>query len=308
MADPMQQSNIEDVLSSIRRLVSEVPPRPVQPAPAGKLVLTDALRVPGDASAAPAPCAKDAADAPKAKEAPLAPEEAPEVAAEPVQTGDIGAVAEPEAGAEPEAQLALAAEAEPEPEPEADAWEEVSLEERIAELEAAVAGSGGEWEPDGSEVRYHAESFEDLEAMQVVSAPLPEPVDEPAPEPETWVPAEEADAVAAEPQAAPQDDAATIEEEGAEPEQEPEAQAAAEAQDSAPEEPVAAGDAAEDEDSFFAENAGEEAVMDEETLRQLVSDIVREELQGALGERITRNVRKLVRREINRALASRDFD
>jgi hypothetical protein len=40
----------------------------------------------------------------------------------------------------------------------------------------------------------------------------------------------------------------------------------------------------------------------------MVSDIVRKELQGVLGEQITRNVRKLVRREINRALLSQDFD
>jgi hypothetical protein len=36
--------------------------------------------------------------------------------------------------------------------------------------------------------------------------------------------------------------------------------------------------------------------------------MIREELQGALGERITRNVRKLVRAEINRALIARDLD
>lgn len=52
----------------------------------------------------------------------------------------------------------------------------------------------------------------------------------------------------------------------------------------------------------------EDAVLDEETLRAMVSDIVREELQGALGERITRNVRKLVRREIQRALAAQDLE
>lgn len=50
-----------------------------------------------------------------------------------------------------------------------------------------------------------------------------------------------------------------------------------------------------------------EALMDEESLRRLVSDTVREELQGPLGERITRNVRKLVRREIQRALAAQDL-
>jgi len=53
---------------------------------------------------------------------------------------------------------------------------------------------------------------------------------------------------------------------------------------------------------------GDEAIMDEESLRELVADIVRQELQGALGERITRNVRKLVRREIHRALTAQELD
>ena len=52
----------------------------------------------------------------------------------------------------------------------------------------------------------------------------------------------------------------------------------------------------------------EESILDEDTLRDLVSEMVREELQGELGDRITRNVRKLVRREIQRALASREFE
>jgi len=43
-------------------------------------------------------------------------------------------------------------------------------------------------------------------------------------------------------------------------------------------------------------------------LRELVTEIVRQELQGALGERITRNVRKLVRREIHRALTSQELE
>ena len=43
-------------------------------------------------------------------------------------------------------------------------------------------------------------------------------------------------------------------------------------------------------------------------LHALVRAMVREELQGNLGERITRNVRKLVRAEINRALAARSLD
>jgi len=56
------------------------------------------------------------------------------------------------------------------------------------------------------------------------------------------------------------------------------------------------------------DTAVEDAILDEEALREMVADIVRQELQGALGERITRNVRKLVRREIHRALASHELD
>lgn len=48
--------------------------------------------------------------------------------------------------------------------------------------------------------------------------------------------------------------------------------------------------------------------IDEDQLRELVVDIVRAELQGALGERITRNVRKLVRREIHRMLISQEME
>lgn len=49
------------------------------------------------------------------------------------------------------------------------------------------------------------------------------------------------------------------------------------------------------------------ALPDREALRVLVGELIREEFQGELGARITRNVRKLVRREIARALATRDL-
>lgn len=52
----------------------------------------------------------------------------------------------------------------------------------------------------------------------------------------------------------------------------------------------------------------EDGVLDEETLREIISEVVREELQGALGQRITRNVRKMVRREIRLALAAQDLE
>ncbi|MGB0799195.1 MAG: hypothetical protein ACPGRD_07740, partial [Planktomarina sp.] len=50
------------------------------------------------------------------------------------------------------------------------------------------------------------------------------------------------------------------------------------------------------------------AQLDVELLRELVVDTIREELQGVLGERITRNVRKLVRREIQRAVTNKNFN
>lgn len=49
-----------------------------------------------------------------------------------------------------------------------------------------------------------------------------------------------------------------------------------------------------------------ENLPEEEILRDLIAEILRDELAGALGERITRNVRKLVRREIFRILESQE--
>ncbi|WP_439156028.1 hypothetical protein [Yoonia sp.] len=48
--------------------------------------------------------------------------------------------------------------------------------------------------------------------------------------------------------------------------------------------------------------------IDPVALRAMVVEILRDELSGEIGERITRNVRKLVRREINRVLISRDLE
>ncbi|KIN73256.1 hypothetical protein [Sulfitobacter guttiformis] len=65
---------------------------------------------------------------------------------------------------------------------------------------------------------------------------------------------------------------------------------------------------AQDDAAATAGLSAEDQLMDEEALRDLVSEIVRAELQGALGERITRNVRKLVRREIHRALTAQELE
>jgi hypothetical protein len=73
------------------------------------------------------------------------------------------------------------------------------------------------------------------------------------------------------------------------------------------EEPATASDEA---DTQAADGLADfdESILDEDALRDMVTEIVREELSGELGERITRNVRKLVRREIHRALMAREFD
>ena len=48
--------------------------------------------------------------------------------------------------------------------------------------------------------------------------------------------------------------------------------------------------------------------LDEDALRSVISEAVREELEGPLGKRITYNLRKLVRREIYRILSNKEFD
>ena len=52
----------------------------------------------------------------------------------------------------------------------------------------------------------------------------------------------------------------------------------------------------------------DEGLLDEDTLRDIIVVVVREELQGVLGQRITRNVRKMVRREIRLALAAEELE
>jgi hypothetical protein len=62
-----------------------------------------------------------------------------------------------------------------------------------------------------------------------------------------------------------------------------------------------------DEDEFVLNESVRDFALDEDVLREIVRDIIREELQGTLGERITRNIRKLVRAEIARVRATEDL-
>lgn len=164
--------------------------------------------------------------------------------------------------------------AEPEAD-ELDGSQRVSaVVQKIAELEAKVARSTGQWEPDGaSSDPYAGTNIETLEwqdhtdeaDIEVETESEAEVATDQAQQPEGWADAEF--------------DAAALAEEAV---------------------TRATMDA-------LGDDAAEESYLDEESLRELVADIVRSELQGALGERITRNVRKLVRREIQRALAAQDL-
>ncbi|MEQ3670865.1 hypothetical protein [Pseudophaeobacter sp.] len=158
--------------------------------------------------------------------------------------------------------------AEPETD-ELDGSQRVSaVVQKIAELEAKVARSTGQWEPDGaSSDPYAGTNIETLEWQDHTEEVGAEAEFEADPAPQTE---DETDAGF---------DAAALAEEAV---------------------TRATMDA-------LGDDAAEESYLDEESLRELVADIVRSELQGALGERITRNVRKLVRREIQRALAAQDL-
>lgn len=471
MPDPMTNLEIQDVLSSIRRLVSEDNRHRAErerareagetavPAPAGtgKLVLTEALRVPGtddaqagtgvaetggeDAGGAEADGA-GAAGVPAAEAAPAGAEAETAGEGEALDqtvTGGgrfaagetVPALAETEtAGGDTWEAAEDIAEGTAE-----DIAEAGSLEDTIAELEAAVAGIGGEFEPDGSEVaRARAvdaeleEAFEDgfavdLAAEEEEARALAQPVtsgavdpvggEDAAPGPEAEEAAATDPLVTAEPvEEAPAEDVTPAEEAGAAeeateeaaeaeagamPEDRPAADAAAPGEDAGaegfpafahsaaawrgataaassetmwpgtmlpdamlpeaprpaglrrltltaadavtegpapwdrgdappaapepahlPEEapglapaladeiPGSAAGEAEEDGSIFG--PGEDGLIDMEMLRDIVAEIIREELQGPLGERITRNVRMLVRREINRALEARGLE
>ncbi|MCM2562329.1 hypothetical protein M8756_09205 [Lutimaribacter sp. EGI FJ00015] len=272
MSDPLKSADIEDVLSSIRRLVSEesrdVPLRRSEAEP-DKLLLTPALRVPSN----------DQQD------------EAGNMAAEPEM---------PEA-APPEEQAAQDAET-PDAAPQADTADAAQSSVTDAQdlIDAFVAGEeyraddqGHQDEPEASQADDAAELLEwedhaqgnEGDRAEEWAGTLYDAARAHGEEPPVT------DTASAPEMTAPQDDPQT---------EEPAADHAA-AQGSARE-----SDAQNDEVFDFL--AGDDAVLDEEALRELVADIVRQELQGALGERITRNVRKLVRREIHRALSAQELD
>ncbi|SDW59284.1 hypothetical protein SAMN05444358_1011243 [Ruegeria halocynthiae] len=249
MSDRVVNANIQDVLSSVKRMVDEdahdesefifVPSAPA-PKP-GRLVLTDALRVSDEPltvkkatplrlmpqHSAGASTLEQAANAPSTPAEPMR-----------LQPGDIVQADDAKAEA-PKRDLAG------------------SLSAKIEALEAAIARTEDQWEPDGeSDDEYSGTK------TQAVEWPVEKS-------------SVQSQATKAEPESRVEPEATFIR-----------------------------------DPAVMADQAQKVAdvTIEEEELRELVAQIVREELQGALGERITRNLRKMVRREITRAVAASDID
>ena len=285
MSDPVTNVAIEDVLSAIRRLVADgeeirvsaVSPENIDPAPIihpERFVLTAALRV------AETPTAQTE------EQIDLLPESEPLAAQfvapapEPLILRSIVKIEEP-----------LVHDA-------MSAFERASLEATIAELESAVTDERNEWEPDGSETTGPsalAEAFadlgDDLDVDDVIEHSDIEEVLE-----------EDAESIA---------DVVTLHETRPEPEltfrHSPLNDPYADFGDDLREADDDGRPIPDDLDESIAAYLAGGTAMDDADLRAMIVDVVRQELQGEMGERITRNVRKLVRREINNALTSKSF-
>ncbi len=367
MPDPLTNREIEDVLSSIRRLVSEAE-QAEQAVPDGQkpelLVLTPALRVEPDPalSGDRGPAAGDAPEpAPSAAETPPFRHTSPHLLQEPLPARDFrgteaevishaweaelgereqaSSAGEPPAGEEGEgtedggstnpgqkaAPRASSASA------DAPSHPASLLEQRIAELEAAISLSHDEFEPDGSEP--DAGRMPDMRIFGVLGKgdlqeqPAADPAgSDPAPASPSAAPAPEepqsgmggtvphARPAASEP-APPRKCSrrepplqlvggrmSRLEDVGEEISRAHQAPSSEACADTAPGSPA---EAAEPE---VLQADGEDIFVDEAVLRELIADVVREELQGTLGERITRNLRRMVHREVERALTLRKYD
>ncbi len=333
MSEPVSATEIEDVLTSIRRLVMENENATTRKdaETAEKLVLTPAFRVDSQRDAQPR--------------------------GQVVELGlqsRVYSTAHGLAENHPEAPVSEAPMMVIEDD---DALEHGSLEDRIAELEAAVDTCVSEFEPDGSEapdvperVVYRpepalaAEPETDVAEVAFVAEPdaeaevetqlevegeaaaldLDAPLTLTNPQVRDDTQPETAQAVEAEVHGAVADEAELAQDMAADPVPDSVDEAAAEAleadlvEDDLSEADVVDAEGAEVEwedvhphetGHLHFQSDGEEAdYLDEEALRVMVARMVREELQGTVGERITHNVRRLVRREISRALALQDYD
>ncbi len=275
MTDNVVKAGIEDVLSSVKRLVSEEGRKGSESddktatRKPGRLVLTDALLISKPAKA-------EQGDEPQKPEA----EYSAEDSAKPMLLRACDIVRAGTAANQDEAEVPTALEASEE-QPESAESEDLtgSLSAKIEALEAAIARTEDQWEPDGeSDDAYSGTPTQSMSwALETgfVDADGEDPDD-----PDAVVTSDETQA-----DEGPQQATATFV-------RDPDV--------------ATPSDLASEEDQDQDEPGS--LTMKEEALRDLIADVVRQELQGALGERITRNLRKMVRREIQRALAAQKLD
>ncbi|THD75881.1 hypothetical protein E7681_05375 [Thalassobius vesicularis] len=279
MSNPVTNADIEDVLSSIRRLVSEDArqsvPAPVA-EPSGRLVLTPALRVMESARPEEIRSGEASPDTPEDETSADLPQ--PEL----VEAYEMAGLSLDDTGRR-------------------------NLEARIAELEAVITESGGQWEHDGEEGSANAGGF--VRRLhwepEAISAELEDTDEAGFVEMAEEQVAEDTVVAFAEAPAVDEVEVVAIEE------PEVETDFAADDYEPAPLDQAEETCATPDFDDDAADEGVDfpaDFVVDEQMLRALVAEVVRQELQGALGERITRNVRNLVRREIMRALTSQGLE
>ena len=290
MSDPVTNVEIEDVLSSIRRLVAQGDkPRngakeeennaPAQKPQAERFVLTPALRV-AEVDEAETDDEISESDAHAAQF--IAP------VSEPLVLTPADAMQEPMVH------------------DGMTASERASLEATIAELEAAVTSQPDEWEPDGSEV-----TPTQVTGLAAAFAAM----DDENQSDDGYVDDEDGDfgneVVIEDAEFVPADPIVTLHPDRAEPTfrhtpaDDPDTDYGDDLRDNGDEDGMPIPD---DLDETLAAYIAGGSRLEQEEIRQMVVEVVRQELQGELGERITRNIRKLVRKEISRAMSVSLYD
>lgn len=278
MSEPLSSNDIEDVVSSVRRLVSpEARPRPVsRDLGMDRLILTPSLRIVAEQQASgpaviklEAVTKKPRTHATRARtrmiSVPILTDGGAEVLMpaqeeEPLASG-LGVVAslgEMALGAE-EAELVS-------DDPVAEALKPVKPRRKAAAGKSAPAKARAEAQPKAARVRVQKPIKPAADAQSQDMAPVTDAA------------------------IAPVEGIAEVAEEGL-----------------APEPPVAA-PVAQPPAALTDAEGNPISLLDEDQLIQLLRRVIREELQGALGEKITRNVRKLVRAEVARALTAQTLE
>ncbi|MCC5988719.1 MAG: hypothetical protein JJT95_13635 [Pararhodobacter sp.] len=259
MSDAMSNREIEDVLSSIRRLVAREASRP---AP-GRLVLTEAQRIAVNDSAAPASAATEGGAA--GDDGAAGNQRAQLQAA----IAGLGAAADPRASGD---------------DPGSDSAHETGLP-ALGEFSSAAD------RPPGADSGHETQgSTADAEARQ-------ETREAPAADTRRGEGADEGATGAAQ----------TDEDDYGEAEEWHGPARYGQGQGNADDAETDDADSGDEEAGSDDAAALADTLIDEDMLRALVAQLVREELRGQLGERITLLVRKLVRAEIARALDEREY-